>query len=109
MVDREKDGWEVVKCYFYDNLTSDSDDEKQMLQARREATSNKKKGVNSKQKDRKSFKMPSSQHYRKSFEFVSRPQAGTGSSFRSHQDGSKVCFSYGKEGNFQCSCAIKRN
>lgn len=53
MVDREKDGWEVVKCYLYDNLTSDSDDEKQMLQARREATSNKKKGVNSKQKDRK--------------------------------------------------------
>ena len=108
MVDREKDGWEVVKCYLYDDLTSDSDDEKQMLQARREATSNKEKGVNSKQKDR-SFEMPSSHHYRKSFEFVSRPQAGTSSSFRSHQDGSKVCFSYGKEGNFQCSCAIKRN
>ena len=40
---REEDGWEVVKCYLSDDLASDSEDEKQLNKARREAASNKKK------------------------------------------------------------------
>ena len=34
---REEDGWEVVKCYLSDDLASDSEDEKQLNKARREA------------------------------------------------------------------------
>ena len=30
IADREKDGWEVVKCYLSDYLASDSEDEKQL-------------------------------------------------------------------------------
>ena len=49
----EEDGWEVVKCYLSDHLASDSQDEKQLNKARREAASNKKKREANKLKDRK--------------------------------------------------------
>ena len=39
IADREVDGWEVIKS---DDLTSDSEDEKQLFRARREAAANKK-------------------------------------------------------------------
>ena len=52
-VDREEDGWEVVKCDLSDDLTSDSADEKQLNKARREATSNKKEREANKLKDKK--------------------------------------------------------
>ena len=51
-MDREKDGWEFVKCYLSNDLTSDSEDEKQLNKARREAASNKKKREANKLKDR---------------------------------------------------------
>ena len=51
--DREEDGWEVVKLYLSDDLTSDSEDEKQLNKARRETASNKKKREAGKLKDRK--------------------------------------------------------
>ena len=38
IADREVDGWEVIKS---DDLTSDSEDEKQLFRARREAAANK--------------------------------------------------------------------
>lgn len=53
IADREKDGWEVVKCYWSHDLVSDSDNEKQLLRARREAASNKKKRKSAMQKNRK--------------------------------------------------------
>ena len=31
IANREEDGWELVKCYFSDNFTPESDDEKQLL------------------------------------------------------------------------------
>ena len=37
IVDREKDGWVVVKCDLSDNLASDSEDEKQLSRACRKA------------------------------------------------------------------------
>ena len=49
MADREEDGCEVVKCYLSDDLTSDSEDEKRLNKARREAASNKKKREANKQ------------------------------------------------------------
>ena len=47
------DGWEVVKCYLSDDLTSDSEDEKQLNKARREATLNKKEREAKKLKGKK--------------------------------------------------------
>ena len=52
IADREEDGWEVVKCYLSDGLASDSEDEKQLSKARREAATNKKKREANKQKDK---------------------------------------------------------
>ena len=52
IADREEDGWEVVKCYLSDDLASDSEDEKQLNKARREAASNKKKREANKLKDK---------------------------------------------------------
>ena len=42
IADREEDGWEIVKCYLSDDLASDSEDEKQLSRARRDAAANKK-------------------------------------------------------------------
>ena len=53
ITDREEDGWEVVKCYLSDDLASDSEGEKQLSRARREAAANKKKREANKQKDKK--------------------------------------------------------
>ena len=44
IADREEDGWEVMKCYLSDDLASDSEDEKQLSRARKEAAANKRKG-----------------------------------------------------------------
>ena len=41
---REEDRWEVMKCSLSDNLASDSEDEKQLSRARREAAATKEKG-----------------------------------------------------------------
>ena len=53
IADREEDGWEVVKCYLSDDLASDSEVEKQLSGARREAAANKKKREANKQRDKK--------------------------------------------------------
>ena len=53
IVDREEDGWEVVKCYLSNDLASDSEDEKQLNKAHREAASSKKKWEANKLKDKK--------------------------------------------------------
>ena len=52
-MDREEDGWEVVKLYLSDDLASDSEDERQLFRARREAAVNKKNKEANKQKDKK--------------------------------------------------------
>ena len=53
IADREESGCEVVKCYLSDDLPSDSEDEKQLSEARREAATNKKKKEANKQKYKK--------------------------------------------------------
>ena len=57
IADREEDGWEIVKCYLSDDLASDSEDEKQLSRARRDAAGNKKEREAKKIK-RNSFGMP---------------------------------------------------
>ena len=57
IADREEGRWEVVKCYLSDNPASNSEDDKQISRARREAAANKKKREAKKQKDkRKQFR-----------------------------------------------------
>ena len=43
IADREKHGWEVMKCYLSDDLPSDSKDKKELSRTRREAAASKKK------------------------------------------------------------------
>ena len=52
IADREEDRWEAVKCYLLDILASDSEDEKQLSRARREAAASKKIREAKKQKDK---------------------------------------------------------
>ena len=63
IADSKEIGWKVVKYYLSDNLTSDSEDDKQLSRARREAAANKKKKEANNQKDKKinSFGIPPSQ------------------------------------------------
>ena len=60
IADSKEIGWKVVKCYLSDNLTSDSEDDKQLSRARREVAANKKKKEANNQKDKKinSFGIP---------------------------------------------------
>ena len=52
----EEGGWEVAKCYLSDDLASDSEDEKLLNKARREAASNKnKREANELKKRKKQF------------------------------------------------------
>ena len=59
IVDREGDGWKVVKCYLSDDFASNAEDEKQLSRARREAAANKRKRKQiSKKIKRSSFGTP---------------------------------------------------
>ena len=60
IADSKEIGWKVVKYYLSDNLTSDSEDDKQLSRARREVAANKKKKEANNQKDKKinSFGIP---------------------------------------------------
>ena len=80
IADREEDGWEVVRCDLSDDLASESEDEKQLSRARREAAANKKKREANKQKDKK-------MRFRNVPPQKKTPQ--------------KVCFTCGQEGHFQ--------
>ena len=90
IADMEEDEWEVVKCYLSDNLAYDSEEEKQLSRARRDAAANKKKREANKQKDKK--------------ETVSKclpPPAAVRKN--------SVCFACGQEGHFQYFCPNRRN
>ena len=69
ITDREVDGWKVVKCYLSDDLASDSEEEKQLSRALREAAADKKKREANKRKDKnKQFrKAPHPPTLRKNF------------------------------------------
>ena len=53
IAEKEKGGWEVVKCYLLHNLASDLENEKQLLRAPRKVASHKKKWESANKKERK--------------------------------------------------------
>ena len=106
IADREENGWEVVRCYLSDDLASDSEDEKQLSRARREAASNKKKREANKQKDKKKqfWNVPP---LRKNSEIFNKPHQ-VYSDIRNNSKSQKVCFACGQEGHFQYFCPNRR-
>ena len=111
----EEDGWEVVKCYLSDHLASDSQDEKQLNKARREAASNKKKREANKLKDRKKqfWKCPPPPPplplslFRRNIETFGYSDEGQ-SSHKNQFKASKICYSCRKEGHFQYYYPFRR-
>ena len=106
IADREEGGWEVVKCYLSDDLASDSEDEKQLSRARREAAANKKKREANKQRDKKK-QFWNAPPLRKNSEIFSKPHQGY-SGIRNNSKPQKICFACGQEGNFQYFCPNRR-
>ena len=106
ITDREEDGWEVVKFYLSGNLASDSEDEKQLNKASREAASNKKKREAKKLKDRKK-QFRNAPLFRINIEAFSKLNEGE-SSYKNQLKTSKTCYFCGKEGHFQYDCPIRR-
>ena len=103
IADREEDGWEVVKCYFSDNLASDSEDEKQLSRAHREAAASKKKREANKQIDKK-------QQFRNTpfSEKIPKPLANHTKDAVALGITQKICFACEQEGHFQYFCPNKR-
>ena len=106
MADREEDGWEVAKCYLSDDRASDSEDEKQLNKARREAASNKKKREANKLKDRKK-QFRNAPLFRRNIETFSKSNEGQ-SSYRNNFRTPKICYFCRKEAHFQYDCPIRR-
>ena len=104
IVDREEGQWEVVKCYLSYDLASDSEDEKQLNKARREAASNKKKRKANKLRTETVLECPL---FRRNIETFSKLNEGQ-SSYRNHFRTPKICYFCGKEGHFQYDCPIRR-
>ena len=98
IADREEDGWEVVKCYLSDDLASDSEDERQLNKARREAASNKKKREANKLKDRKK-KFRNASLFRRKIETFSKSSEGQ-SSYRNISEHEKYVISAEKKNIF---------
>ena len=102
IADREEDGWEVVKYYVDDDIASDTDDEKSLKTARKEAAASKKKRVEKKQNERKyKFRNFRGRSYGR-YNYGGR--YGRQNENLRQTGNSKVCFSCGKEGHFQFSC-----
>ena len=89
-----------------DDLASDSEDEKQLNIARREAGSNKKKRDANKLKERKK-QFQNSSLLRRNIETFSKSNEGQ-SSYKNQFRKSKIYYSCGKEGHFQYDCPIRR-
>ena len=113
MADRETNGWEVVRHYASDDLASDSDDEKAINRARREALASiKKRNTEKMSKDnekRRDVKFRNASHshptrdsgYERSF---SRSQ---NFSRASNSAAPTICFFCGREGHLQYACPRK--
>ena len=108
IADREEDRWEVVKCYLSDDLASDSENEKQLSIARRDAAANKKKRKANKQKDKKKKQFRNTPPLRKNSVIFNKPHQGY-SGIRNNSKPQKVCFACGQEGHFQYFCPNRRN
>ena len=114
LADREDNGWTVVKHYLSDDLASDTDDEKAISKARREAMATIKK-KQTKRKESGKFRNASQRngpyrreyHYRRDYEskreYDFKPRYETQSSDKR----AIVCYRCGKPGHYQQVCPLK--
>ena len=113
MADRETNGWEVVRHYVSDDLADDSDDEKDIRRARREALASiKKRNI---QRSGNYFRNDYRRNYRGNDFGASSSSQSTGSggyptkgSYRNNASldrrGVQICYYCGKEGHMQYAC-----
>ena len=98
LADREELGWDVVNCFLNDDLASNSDDEKQIVRARREANVNKKKEDQKRSKQRKiRYNYNNSYSNRDSREENDNRRRSRG-----------ICYICGSENHFQYDCPRKQ-
>ena len=108
-MDREEDGWEVVKLYLSDDLASDSEDERQLFRTRREAAVNKKNKEANKQKETVSeCPLPPSSFQKENPEIFSKSHQGY-SGIRNNSKPNKTYFSSRQQGHFQYFCPVSSN
>ena len=100
MADREELGWDVVRYYASDDLASDSDDEKAINRARREALATMKKRNADKQKGKEDT-------FRNAYKSTGGNGDRTSSTYSnssSYTRGGTICYFCGKEGHMQWAC-----
>ena len=108
LADREENGWEVARYYDSDDLASDSEDEKAINRARREALASIKRRNTDKQKNafRNAPQRNERERERDTYgeRYTSQPRReGTSSDRRA----GTICFYCGKEGHMQYSCPTR--
>ena len=103
IADREADGWEVVNCYLSDDLAANTDDEKSISRARREASARKKQLEKEKEKRNKTkkrynnYNKPYSIHREHPSDEVYRGE-------RKSTPTGRFCYICGREGHIQYYC-----
>ena len=97
IADREELGWQVVKFYESDDLASDSEDEKTLNRARREAAAADKKR-DAKRKERR--RSPTRRRYFPTRNFPSRNYSAGSSKGKS----SLICYGCNREGHTRRFC-----
>ena len=104
MAEREENGWEVVRHYMSDDLASDSEDEKAIKKARKEALASINKR---KIKRREQFRNSRYTKYNRYRDGTNSTQWGYKREPYERRYGGKkpgVCYTCGKEGHWQNSC-----
>ena len=120
MADREENGWEVVKHYLSDELASDSEDEKAIKKARKEALAkitkrkvNRKKEGGSQFRNASTYKLQQRNKYsgwgdkRYQREDAGKSYSSKGSIGLYERNKSANCYRCGKEGHFMHSCPYR--
>ena len=109
LADREENGWEVARYYDSDDLASDSDDEKAINRARREALASIKRRNTDKQKN--SFRNAPQRNERERDRDSSHGERYTSQLRRegtsSDRRGGTICYYCGKEGHMQYACPTR--
>ena len=105
MADREEHGWEVVRYYVSDDLASDSDDEKAINRARREALASIKKRKTKSGEGNEKFRNAGQSRNGREFGNADKKTNPTyGSYGPADRRGGRICYYCGIEGHMQYSC-----